>query len=236
MEDNWMPLESNSEVLTNYAANIGFNTATFNFQDLLSLDEWAQEMIGQPCLGLLFVYPCTEAQEKHKAEETKRIEQEGQEVSPNLFYMLQVSQNACGSVGIFHILGNLPQEQKQLIAENSILAQFFQAVQGKSKAEAAQIFHNNQGLKQAHCQSTNEGQTNVQDYAEVNNHFIAFVQKDGHLYELDGNRGIPINRGPTTQETFLVNACACAKLFMERDPENLNFGTIVLAPPAPQEE
>lgn len=230
-----MPLESNSEVITNYAGNIGFHTGLFNFQDLLSVEEWAQEMIARPCLGLLFVYPCTEAQEKHQQEENKRIEQEGQQVSANLFFMNQVSQNACGSVGIFHILGNLPEEQKHLIAENSILAQFFQAVQGKNKEEAAQIFHTNQALKQAHCQSTVEGQTNVADYAEVNNHFIAFVQKDGHLYEMNGSRKIPVNRGATTPDTFLADACACAKLFMERDPENLNFGMIVLAPPAQEE-
>ena len=35
------------------------------------------------------------------------------------------------------------------------------------------------------------------------NHFIALVEKGGHLYEMDGRKDGPINHGATSAETFL---------------------------------
>ena len=37
----------------------------------------------------------------------------------------------------------------------------------------------------------------------VDYHFIAFVEKDGILYDLDGRKPAPVNCGPTSKETFL---------------------------------
>lgn len=38
------------------------------------------------------------------------------------------------------------------------------------------------------------------------NHFICFVHSGGHLYELDGLKAAPINRGPSSPETLLKDA------------------------------
>ena len=32
------------------------NTAVYSVQDLLSTEEWAQEMLGKPVLGIVFLY------------------------------------------------------------------------------------------------------------------------------------------------------------------------------------
>lgn len=61
------------------------------------------------------------------------------------------------------------------------------------------------------------------------NHFVAFVEHEGALFELDGTKSFPVNHGATTRETFLADACTQAKKFMERDPEETAFGMIVLA-------
>ena len=37
----------------------------------------------------------------------------------------------------------------------------------------------------------------------VDYHFVAFVEKDGNLYDLDGRKPGPLNCGSTTKETFL---------------------------------
>ena len=34
-------------------------------------------------------------------------------------------------------------------------------------------------------------------------HFVAFVEKDGNLYDLDGRKPGPLNCGSTSKETFL---------------------------------
>ena len=82
------------------------------------------------------------------------------------------------------------------------------------------------GMKVAHQASANEGQTEVNDHSfffvfklnsphlfksfqtpdaeeDVDLHFIAFIRKDGDLYEMDGGNESPINHGPTSEETFL---------------------------------
>lgn len=57
-------------------------------------------------------------------------------------------------------------------------------------------------------------------------HFVAFVQKEGCLYELDGRKAFPINLGPSSEETFLHDAASACHSYMTRNPENVNF-TIV---------
>jgi hypothetical protein len=49
----------------------------------------------------------------------------------------------------------------------------------------ADVLESSNALAEAHEESAKEGQTqapNIED--DVNTHFIAFVEKDGHLYEL----------------------------------------------------
>ena len=230
---DWKQLESNSEVITNYVKEIGFDTSNFVFQDLLSIDDWAQDMIPKPALGLLFIFPLSEGHRNHKFAEKEKYTLEPQYKSPNLIFIEQTAMNACGTIGVFHILGNLTDEHSKLIEKDSVLDQFFSTVRGKSNKEAGSIFTGSEKVKVAHVQAVNQGQTNVDvkpSKKSPNNHFIAFVQKDGHLYELDGGKWFPINHGPTTDETFLADACKAAKQFMERDPESYNFGMIVLAP------
>lgn len=55
--------------------------------------------------------------------------------------------------------------------------------------------------------------------------FIIFI-----LYIVN-RKAFAINHGKTAKETFLADACKVAKGFMDRDPGELNFATIVLAPP-----
>lgn len=227
---NWQPLESNSELITKYLGDIGMDISEFEFQDLLSYEEWAQQMIRQPALGLLFIYEITEKQEKFRKEEAEKIAKEGQKVSDKVFYMKQYADNACGTIGVFHILGNLPEEHLALIKQDSLLAKFFAKTKGKSPQEAGNIFEYDDELKEKHVEATKEGTTNVADHLETNNHFIAYVNVDGHLYELDGRKESAINHGDTTQDTFLADACNAAHAYMEREPENMNVGLIVLAP------
>jgi len=72
--------------------------------------------------------------------------------------------------------------------------------------------------------------TQVEIDEPVNTHFVAFVQVEGHLYELDGRKGQPINHGPSSAETLLQDAVVVVKQFMARDPEELRFTITALGP------
>jgi ubiquitin carboxyl-terminal hydrolase L3 len=63
---------------------------------------------------------------------------------------------------------------------------------------------------------------------ECNSHFIAFVPKNGRIYELDGYKKCPVDHGACSEEEFLTKGSAEIRKFMERDPDNLNFSMIVL--------
>lgn len=233
---NWQPLESNPEVINKYLTNVGLDTSEYSFQELLSFEPWAQEMVQPPVLGLLYIYEITDKQEEHRQQEEERIKKDGQHVDPQIFYMKQYADNACGTVGVFHILGNVGAEYSHVIQQGSLLDKFFTSAKGKTPEEAGNIFQNHDELKEKHVEATLEGHTNVEEHQDTRNHFIAFVQRGGHLYELDGRKSRPINHGPTTPETFLADACTAAQRFMEREPENLNAGMIVLARNPPVEE
>jgi ubiquitin carboxyl-terminal hydrolase L3 len=64
---------------------------------------------------------------------------------------------------------------------------------------------------------------------DVNTHFIAFVEKDGHLYEMDGRKSTPINHGETSQATLLNDSMAVMKAFMARDEGEIRFTMLALA-------
>jgi ubiquitin carboxyl-terminal hydrolase L3 len=229
---NWKPLESNPTVINEYITSLGFDATNFVFQDIFSVEEWAQQMIAQPCLGLMLIFPITENSEKHRAEEKAKIEADGQTVDDSLFYMHQYARNACGTVGVFHILGNLPEAQQGLLVQDGKLANFFKECEGKNWVERGKLFKGSKAVKESHTKAVVQGDTDVTEHEDnVNHHFISFIQHNGSLYELDGRKSFPVNHGATTQDTFLADACRVAQGFMQRDPDESGFGLICLAPP-----
>lgn len=59
-------------------------------------------------------------------------------------------------------------------------------------------------------------------------HFVAFIHKDGCLYEMDGRKSFPINHGPSSDETFLHDAANACRQYMSRDPNNVNFTIVAM--------
>ena len=84
---NWMPLESNPEVINSYIAKMGLNTNNYCFQELLGLEEWALEMIPQPVLGLVFLYQTTAPQTAFKNTQADQLDPAT--VPKEIFYMKQ---------------------------------------------------------------------------------------------------------------------------------------------------
>lgn len=158
---NWKPLESNPTVINDYVSTIGFDTSVFSFQEMFSIEDWAQAMIQRPCLGLLFIFPDNKAQKEHKKEVIAKIIEEGQEVHEDLFYMHQYARNACGTVGVFHILGNLPEAQREFLLKDSVLDQFYQSCKGKTWEERGKLFMNSKKVKESHVAAVNNGETQV---------------------------------------------------------------------------
>ena len=141
--------------------------------------------------------------------------------------MFQYANNACGTVGILHSILNIIEKHPDLVKADSFLHKFFLETKDKTPKERGEHLVKSHSLEEAHKKAVELGETQVEE--EVTTHFICFVERDGDLYELDGRKEFPINHGPTSSETLLKDACREVKKFMDRDPDELRFTTLVLA-------
>lgn len=194
--------------------------------DVMSLDDWALEMVPQPCVGVGFVFPVSAASEKHRGEEEARIAAGGQTVSPKVYHCLQTVSNACGTICMLHCVANAD------LPLTGFWAKFLADTKDQSGQQRAEALEGSVEIEAAHVASAEEGQSKqVDDADNVNNHFIAFSLVDGCVYELDGRKARPINHGPSSPATFLVDVAKVCREFMARDPEEVRFTVVALAAP-----
>ncbi|KAJ3314905.1 Ubiquitin carboxyl-terminal hydrolase isozyme L3 [Boothiomyces sp. JEL0838] len=204
----WIPLEANPEVLNKYIKQLGVNS-TLEFQDVWSLDPEMLMMIPKPVGALLLLFPITENFKKERRIKLDSIEKDSQYISPKLYYMKQTIGNACGTIGLIHTLANTLEYSD---IGNGAFASLYQKSINASPSDRAKILEESKELAQIHETNSLAGQTEAPPAEdEVNLHFVAFVEKEGYLYEMDGDPGIPICHGKTLD--FLADA---ARIIQER--------------------
>ncbi|KAF9403521.1 Ubiquitin carboxyl-terminal hydrolase isozyme L3 [Podila epigama] len=219
----WLPLESNPE----YVRDLGV-PAPWRYVDVLGFDEDLLSFVPQPVHALILLFPVSPKYEAYVQEEKERIDKKGQFVSPNIVFYPQTISNACGTMGVLHSIANNWAHGGHLrLDDGGIMKNFLEKTVNLSPGERAHALETDQSLASVHESHASTGQTETPDLAdEVNLHFVCLVERDGYLYELDGNKPYPINHGPSSKETFLHHAIDVARKFVERDPENLNFSVI----------
>jgi ubiquitin carboxyl-terminal hydrolase L3 len=89
---------------------------------MLSTEDWALEMIPQPVLGVLFLYEVTPVQSEHSHNQDATLHPE--QVPQDIFFMKQYAQNACGTIGLFHIILNALKNHPDIILPESYLEKF----------------------------------------------------------------------------------------------------------------
>ncbi|XP_028405583.1 ubiquitin carboxyl-terminal hydrolase isozyme L3-like [Dendronephthya gigantea] len=222
----WLPLESNPDVISQYLWSIGMSKK-WQFVDVLSLDEELLCMIPQPVCALVLLFPCSEKYYHFKEEEENCIEKKGQTISSNLYYTKQTIGNACGTVALIHCVAN---NMEQISIDEGFLKTFIESTKSLTPEEKAAKLESDESMIEAHDNFAQEGQTEAPSRDEhVNLHFVALVEKDGHLYELDGRKKFPINHGKSSAETFLQDATKVCREYVKRDPDNLRFTVIALS-------
>ncbi len=239
----WLPLESNPVSLNTYIETLGFQTSKYQFVDVLSTEQWAIDMIPQPVLAILFLFPM----KKQNRSPSKKIQTtftKKKDLYSDVWYMKQRIRNACGTFAILHALANLPssiQSQDQLFQSSSWIERFLKECSSLNDhdenlpLERAKIFESDNEIDSLHDASAKDcdNQTrrgSMNDAVDI--HFIAFVNKNDQLYELDGRNEIgPILHRQTNQNYFLKHTCEIIKNnFMNLDPEEVRFSILALTP------
>ena len=230
----WFPLESNPEVMNKYIKTLGLKESSpLQFCDVFGLDDELLAMVQDPA-ALLLVFPISDATEKENAEACAAVNQEAlnalpQEAQP--FFIKQTISNACGTIGILHALANNLDKLGPHIETGSFLANFFKAGASMSGEERAKLLCESEQLEQAQAEAAQDGQTQNQGLdADINLHFVAFVHKDGTLYEMDGRKPFALARGDCTPETVLQAAAVVVKKYIAIS-QSQNFGITALAAP-----
>lgn len=225
-----LPLESNPDVMNKFIHLLGV-PEKWNIVDVYGLDGEALAWIPRPVVALILLFPCSDKFYDHAKQEAEAIKEKGQVVVDDIFYMKQYVSNACGSIALIHsVANNADRLQLQDGVFKKILEDSKHLTPEQRGEMLSKVNSNSEAYKliTAHQELAMEGQTEANPNEKVNHHFVAFIQKGGYLYELDGRKEFPINHGPTTDETFLEDAAKVCKQFMERDAEDVNFTIMAL--------
>jgi ubiquitin carboxyl-terminal hydrolase L3 len=194
------PLESDPELFTLLLHSLGASPA-LHFEDVFSINDadFADSPVGKADAFVL-IAPCKddyeEALEREEAcmaslteEETKRAE--------TVIWVEQTIHNACGFYALLHAVLNTPSAQS-LVTPGSVLDAIFSS---KSRVERQNILETSSALDDAYIPIALQGQTAVaEDWAwEPPFHYICFVTVQGRVWQLDGDRKGPVDKGEGRQ-------------------------------------
>ncbi|CAH1113302.1 unnamed protein product [Psylliodes chrysocephalus] len=228
MDMSLFPLESNPDVMNKFMHVLGV-PEKYKIVDVYGLDADALAWVPRPVYALILLFPCSDKYYEYAQQEKERLIKEEQQLSSNLWYMKQKVSNACGTIALIHSIAN--NDDRINLAEGAF-KKLLSESKNMSPEERGDILIKAEDIAfkiiNTHQELAMEGQTEVNPDEQVNHHFVALVQKDGELYELDGRKEFPIKHGKTSTDNFLEDAAKVCTAFIERDSEDINFTVMAL--------
>ncbi|KYN04249.1 Ubiquitin carboxyl-terminal hydrolase isozyme L3 [Cyphomyrmex costatus] len=217
----WVPLESNPEFLHKLGV-----PKKWSILDVYGLESELLAIIPRPVLAVILLYPISSKIEKTK-EEQAEVKDSKNDAAESVYHIKQSISNACGTIALLHSVAN---NLDMIQLEDGFFKKFLEETKGLSYIERGERLEKAQDIIDTHMESAQEGQTEAPaEDVEVYHHFVAFIHKDGSLYELDGRKSAPISHGSTTPETLLDDAARVCKEYMEHDPTEVRFTVVALA-------
>lgn len=230
-------LENNPVVMNHLAAALGLSPK-LSFYDIYSLtDPDLLAFIPRPALALLVTIPLTPTwHEARTAEDKDKDEYTGKGEEEPVIWFKQTIGHACGSIGLLHCVLN---GAKEYAAEGSTFDVIRNEALPKTIWERAKVLEDSDAYEKAHQESAALGDTTEPERGskeDTGNHFVAFVKgKDGHLWELEGGRKGPLDRGLLKDDEDVLSPAAVEKglgRLMRIESEHggcLRFSAIALA-------
>ncbi|OOF90819.1 hypothetical protein ASPCADRAFT_178376 [Aspergillus carbonarius ITEM 5010] len=192
----FVPLENNPEVMTHLVRQLGLSPA-IGFTDVWSIDSPdLLAFVPRPSYALLLVFPVSQAYESGRiTEDTPLQEYTGSGPSEPVMWFKQTIRNACGLIGLLHAVSN--GAPRKHVTPGSDLDALLREAEGLGPIKRADLLYESKALESAHAGAARLGDTEApQAEDSVDLHFVAFVKgEDGRLWELDGRRKGPLERG-----------------------------------------
>lgn len=233
----FIPLEANPEVMTSLVHNLGLSKS-LSFHDVFSIDDPdLLAFIPRPAHALLLVFPVSDTYEKFRhAEDAEKPEYTGSGDDEDVIWYKQTIGNACGLVGLLHGVSN-GQARTYIQSGTDLDDLVKKAVTLEPKARA-ELLEDTEALETASQAAATTGDSAVPDANDsVDLHYVCFVKgRNGHLWEMDGRRKGPLDRGELAAEDDVLSETALNKgvrAFLKREEEagggELRFSLITLA-------
>lgn len=229
--------ENNPEVMTELAHRLGCSTK-LAFHDVYSIyDADLLAMLPRPVYALLVTVPLTPAwKQEREAEDSKHAYYTGKGPGEPVLWFRQTIPHGCGLIGLLHCLINGAVRSE--IAPNSELSAFIEKALPLGMDDRAQLLKESQAMYDASESVAAKGDTEVYDDGPAGNHYIALVRGfDGHLWELEGSRKGPLDRGALGKDDDALSEKALdlglRRLvdIQKRDgADNIRFSATALAP------
>ncbi|KAK4111772.1 cysteine proteinase [Canariomyces notabilis] len=218
------------------------------FYDVYSLDEpELSAHIPRPVYALLTIIPLTPAWKEDREKEDAALGDPAKyyDGSPAdageqpIIWFEQIIGDACGSYGLLHCAIN--GAAAKFILPGSTLEHLRNDAMPLARAERAQLLHDSEAFEEAHRSVAPMGDTaepvSGTPHAHRGQHFVAYVKANGHLWELEGCRDGPLDRGELGPEDDVLSPKALAlglkrivNLVADSGVEDLRFSCIALAP------
>ncbi|KAJ6798920.1 ubiquitin carboxyl-terminal hydrolase 3-like [Iris pallida] len=222
----WVPLEANPDVMNQFIWGLGVPLHEAEFNDVYGLDEDLLQMVPQPVLAVLLLFPYSaQLEAERKAEEEQASGTSKQDHSKKVYYLKQTVANACGTIGLLHAIGNATSEID--LIEGSYLDRFFKSTVNMNPFERAAFLEEDREMEDAHSIAASAGDTEAS--SNVNEHYVCFTCIDGQLYQLDGRKNQPISHGPSSRNSLLQDAAEVIKAFIQNNPGSINFNVMALS-------
>ena len=222
--------------MTRLATKLGLSPE-LQFYDIYSFD--GSELLAhvpRPVLALLVIIPLTPAWDRdRKAEDARKSDYAGFGPEEPVIWFKQIIGNACGSIGLLHSAINGP--AADFVQPDSDLAAIRSDAIPLQMTERADMLYNSVPFELAHKSVEEAGDTLAMSAAEhAGQHFVAFVKAEGKLWELEGSRKGPLERGSLADDEDVLSLRALEmglkrimRLESDAGGENLRFSCIALA-------
>lgn len=224
--------------MTRLAHELGLSQS-LQFHEVYSLTEPALlEFLPRPAHALLLVFPITETYEKFRREEdSSRQDYDASGSEEPVVWFKQTIRNACGLIGLLHAITN--GEAREQIQAGSDLEKLLKEALPLDPIKRAELLYESKSLEAAHATAAAGGDSTAPDAnAAIDLHFVAFIKdKENNLWELDGRRKGPLNRGKLDPENDVLSEQGQevgVKAFLRREEGagggELRFSVIMLGP------
>lgn len=208
------------------------------FHDVFSIDEPdLLAFVPRPAYALLLVFPVSDTYQKFRhQEDADKHEYQGSGPEEEVVWYKQTIGNACGLIGLLHGVSN--GQARTFIAPDSSLANLLRDAIPKKPLQRADFLYESQALETAHHQAASGGVTSAPSAEDsVDLHYVCFVKSQkNHLWEMDGGRKGPLNRGQLSADADVLSEKALdlgVRSFLRREAEagggDLRFSLIALS-------